>query len=189
MFVRKKKNKSGSISIQIIDKSSGKYKVVKTIGSSNDLKEIDKLYMEAYETISLLHKQNTFKFLSSNDENILSFTQSLSNSNITAVGAKLVFGRLFDTIGFNIIKDKLFRDLVLSRIIYQGSKLKLVDYLRRYEHKDISIGRIYRFSDKLHSKYKNIAEETAFNHTKKILKNITVVFYNLAKDKQGQELA
>lgn len=36
MFVRKKKNKSGVISVQIIDKSTGKYKVIKTIGSSSD---------------------------------------------------------------------------------------------------------------------------------------------------------
>jgi len=32
MFVRKKRNKSGVISIQIIDKSTGKYKLLKTIG-------------------------------------------------------------------------------------------------------------------------------------------------------------
>ena len=31
MFIRKRKNPSGSISIQIIDKSNGKYKVVETI--------------------------------------------------------------------------------------------------------------------------------------------------------------
>ncbi len=31
MFIRQRKNPSGSISIQIIDKSSGKYKVVETI--------------------------------------------------------------------------------------------------------------------------------------------------------------
>jgi hypothetical protein len=36
MFIRKKKNKSGLISVQIIDKSFGKYKVFKTLGSSND---------------------------------------------------------------------------------------------------------------------------------------------------------
>jgi hypothetical protein len=35
MFIREKKNKSGSSSIQIISKSAGKYKVVKTIVSSS----------------------------------------------------------------------------------------------------------------------------------------------------------
>ncbi len=179
MFVRKKKNQSGSTSIQILEKIDRKNKLIKTVGSSKDLDEVEKLYQEAYRIMPTLQKQNTFNFISNDDENILNFTRSLSNSNITAVGAELVFGRLFDSIGFNIVDDKLFKDLVISRIIYQGSKLKLVDYLRRYEHKTISVQRIYRFLDKLHSKYKDMVEEIAFNHTQKILKNITVVFYDM----------
>ena len=43
MFLRKLKNRSGSISVQIISKSSGKYKVVKTIGSGRTEQEIQKL--------------------------------------------------------------------------------------------------------------------------------------------------
>jgi hypothetical protein len=34
MFVRKKKNPSGVVSIQVIDKRNGIYRVVKTIGSA-----------------------------------------------------------------------------------------------------------------------------------------------------------
>jgi len=37
MFVRQKKNKSGVVRVQIIDKSYGHYKLYKTIGSSNDV--------------------------------------------------------------------------------------------------------------------------------------------------------
>jgi hypothetical protein len=33
MFVREKKNKSGTVSVQIIDKSTGSYHVAKTVGS------------------------------------------------------------------------------------------------------------------------------------------------------------
>lgn len=36
MFFRQKKNRSGVVSVQVIDKSSGKYRLVKTIGSSSD---------------------------------------------------------------------------------------------------------------------------------------------------------
>jgi len=43
MFVRKKKNKSGLVSVQIIDKSTGKYKMIKTIGSSEDPNRIAEL--------------------------------------------------------------------------------------------------------------------------------------------------
>lgn len=51
MFVRKKPNKSGVISVQVVDKSSGKYKMVKTIGSSSNLHEINRLVQEGKEWI------------------------------------------------------------------------------------------------------------------------------------------
>ena len=42
MFVRQKRNQSGSVSVQVIDKTNG-YRVVKTIGSSSDPEEINRL--------------------------------------------------------------------------------------------------------------------------------------------------
>lgn len=42
MFWRKKKNKPSTNSVQVIDKSSGKYKLVKTIGSPDDELELNK---------------------------------------------------------------------------------------------------------------------------------------------------
>jgi hypothetical protein len=52
MFIRKKHNPSGVISIQIIDKSRGKYKVIKTIGSSSEASTIEALYKEGKQWIS-----------------------------------------------------------------------------------------------------------------------------------------
>jgi hypothetical protein len=52
MFVRKKPNKSGSTSVQVIDKSSGSYKVVKTMGSSADPQQINQLVRRAHQWIS-----------------------------------------------------------------------------------------------------------------------------------------
>lgn len=46
MFVRRKQNKSGVVSIQVIDKSSGRFRVVKPIGSSANKKTIDQLFYE-----------------------------------------------------------------------------------------------------------------------------------------------
>ena len=42
VFVRKKKNKNGVISIQVIAKVNGKSKLLKTIRSSPDLQAIEK---------------------------------------------------------------------------------------------------------------------------------------------------
>lgn len=51
MFVRKKNNKSGIVSIQVIDKSSGAYKLVRTIGSSSDKCEIERMVLEGKQWI------------------------------------------------------------------------------------------------------------------------------------------
>jgi hypothetical protein len=52
MFVRKKKNPGGIVSVQIIDKSKGLYHVVKTIGSSSDISTIESLYIQGKKWIS-----------------------------------------------------------------------------------------------------------------------------------------
>ncbi len=51
MFVRRKPNKSGLVSIQVIDNTSGRYRVVKTIGSSKDSNEIERLELEAKQFV------------------------------------------------------------------------------------------------------------------------------------------
>ena len=51
MFVRKKKNISGVISVQVIDKSTGKYRVAKTIGSSSDVQTVEDLYFQGKKWI------------------------------------------------------------------------------------------------------------------------------------------
>ncbi len=43
MYVRKVKSKSGKVYVQVIDKSSKKYKVIKSIGSSTNEREIQNL--------------------------------------------------------------------------------------------------------------------------------------------------
>jgi hypothetical protein len=46
MYVRTKKNRSGSTSVVIVDKSSGKIRYLKTVGVSTDEKAISELYLE-----------------------------------------------------------------------------------------------------------------------------------------------
>jgi hypothetical protein len=54
MFIRKKNNKSGKVSVQVIDKSRGKCKVIETIGSCSDADVIEKLSNKARQFIPTL---------------------------------------------------------------------------------------------------------------------------------------
>lgn len=179
MFLRKLKNRSGSVSIQIISKSSGRYKVIKTIGSSNSEQEILKLTYLAKQEIERLDNQSKL-FVSENDMLVEQVFSALKNASIKTVGPEIIFGRIYDSIGFNAVKEELFRHLVLARLAFPLSKLKTVDYLYRFQGVMLDIDAIYRFLDKLNSRLKEQVEQIAFAHTAKILRgDISIVFYDM----------
>ncbi len=60
MFVRKKRNKSGSISIQIVEKVRRKNKVIKTIGCSSNSEEVERLYKQALNELPRLYGPTLF---------------------------------------------------------------------------------------------------------------------------------
>jgi transposase len=179
MFVRKKKNKSGLISIQIISKSTGKYKLIKTVGSSADEEEISRLYHQALDEIPVLLGQPQLNFDHRKQQD---FEDALYKSigHIELAGPELLLGRIFDKIGFNTIDDELFRHLVLARICYPGSKLKTVDYLHRSQCLSYDLNKVYRYLDKLYNSQKELVAEISYQHTRSILKDeIKVVFYDV----------
>lgn len=179
MFIRKKPNKSGSASIQIISKARGKYRVVKTIGSSSTEKGIMLLLHQAKHELEKIVWQRSL-FISENDILIESFLSTLSNANIRVVGPEIVFGKIYNAIGFNSIKEELFRHLVISRLAFPLSKLKTIDYLYRYQGISVNISKIYRFMDKLNNSLKELVEQITYKHTLKLLRNkISVVFYDM----------
>lgn len=164
------------ISVQIIDKSSGKYKVAKTIGSSKDPEQIKQLEIEA-KNFLIGNQLKLFKTLE--EMAVENFLQDLSNSQIRTIGPELIFGTLFDRIGFNAIPEELFRHIVVARLAYPTSKLKTADYLYRYKGISVEVQKIYRFLDRLNKKHKADAERIAYEYTQRTLENITVVFYDM----------
>lgn len=179
MFIRQKPNKSGVISIQIIDKSSGKYKVLKTIGSSGDPDRINSLLEEAEVYIAKLTGQTSINFDYHKEKELMDlFFNGIKE--ISLVGPDLILGKLFDEIGFGKIEDSLFRDLVITRLCYPVSKLKTTDYLLKHKGITIDVERIYRYLDKLHNKQKEQIQQISYEHTLSLLDNkISVVFYDV----------
>lgn len=179
MFIRKSKNRSGSISVQIISKHRGRFKVIKTIGSANSEQAISILVHQARQEISTLQKQGTL-FVFEKDALIEGYLSTLKSSQIRTVGPELIFGKIYDSIGFNTIPEDLFRHLVISRLAFPLSKLKTVEYLYRYQGISIGIDSVYRFLDRLNTKLKEQVEQITYQHTLKVLRNnISIVFYDM----------
>ena len=106
--------------------------------------------------------------------------ETLQNASIRTVGPEIIFGKIYDHIGFSAIKEKLFRHLTIARLAFPLSKLKTVEYLYRYQGVVLDIDAIYRFLDKLNSELKEQVEQIAFRHTQKVLAgSISIVFYDM----------
>jgi len=179
MFGRQKRNQSGSISVQVIGKSHG-YRVVKTIGTAHDPADVARR-MEPGE-LFIRRQSGQYDHFPDNqrdDAVILDFVQTLGNVSVRTVGPELVFGRLFDGIGFDAIPEPLFRDIVTARLVCPTSKLKTVNYLYRYQGKTVSPDSIYLFLDRLNAQSADQAQRIAYRHSAKVLKTISVVFYDI----------
>jgi len=180
MFVRKKKNKSGTHSIQIISKTNGKYKVIKTIGCAKTKREEELMVLLANTELNRIEGYQSL-FVEHDDLVVENFVDNIANDHIQIVGSEQILGKIYDKIGYpkGGCPD-YFRNLVLCRLVYPGSKLKTVEYFRWHLNIDISVYTIYRFLDELNSKLKPDIEKITFEYTKELLKGkVGVVFYDM----------
>jgi transposase len=176
MFVRKKKNPSGKISVQVIDKSSGKYKVVKTIGSSIDRLEVEKLYQKGEEWIKTHLGILEFPFDAKSQAE--KFFDSIEA--ITVSGTTLLLEKIYHSIGFDKIGNEILKLLVFSRLVFPRSKLKTTELLEEYYNEEVNVYKIYRQLDKIYAKEKSLIEEISYRHTLEVLGGkISIVFYDV----------
>lgn len=179
MFIRKQHRPSGTVNVQVIDKSSGKPRVLRTIGSSKDPDEIDQLVAEGQRWMDGYGGQGLLRLMPEED---LRLRRALRRSvrQIRLLGPELVLGQLFDEVGFGVLKEELFRHLVLSRLAFPGSKLRMVDYLSRYQGIVVEVDRIYRYMDKLHKSQMTQIQDICYQHSRSVLGGqIELMFYDV----------
>jgi transposase len=182
VFIRKKKNRSGTTSVVIVDKSFGKYREIKTIGISSDEQEIDSLLKEGEKWINN-HTigEDIFDQYERNEEET-QYTLDLLNNieKIKLNGVQLIINQVYDSIGFNEIKDKELRYLVIARLTQPLSKSATVEYLKSYFDEDTSLNKIYRYMDKLYNTQQEQIQEISVNHTKGLFGGkIGLLFYDV----------
>ena len=128
MFIREKKNKSGTISIQIISKKNGKYKVIETIGCAKD--EINKELLVSIAKKRLKELEPTlFDTINTTDEKEDILGKQIENLNIdndliVSIGGELIFGKILK----DIECEKYFQ------------KIKIKNSKKRFEYfKDLAV--------------------------------------------------
>lgn len=180
MFVRKRKNRSGSTTIVVVDKSSGKFRELANFGSSSDPEEIKRLvdkarsYIEHFEGQQLIDFDGTAKAHEATEEFIGGIESVLLN------GPQLILNRIYDEIGFNVIDDDVLRNLVIARICQPGSKTATAAYLKSHFDEDTNHWRIYRYMDKLYNTQQDLVQRISVAHTMKVLGGtIGLMFYDV----------
>lgn len=183
MFARKKRNRTGTISVVVVDKSHGGFKEVKNFGVAKTEVEADCLYAKATEWIRRFGGQQEINFSKNGiiEQEIIESERILNNiSAVVLNGPQQILNQVYDLIGFNRIRDDVLRHLVIARICQPQSKSATADYLKSYFHEDISLDRIYRYMDKLYYRQRELVQQISVEHTRKILGgNIGLMFYDV----------
>ena len=181
MFVRKKRNRSGSISVVVVNKERGKFVEIKNFGTVQSEIEADSLGVQARQWIETYGGQQLIDFDDRRGREREETERVVSNMDSLLInGTQLLLGRIYDSIGFNAIEDDVLRHLVIARLTQPRSKLATVDYLKSYYDEDVDLNRIYRYMDKLHSTQQELAQSISVEHTRSLFGGrLGLVFYDV----------
>lgn len=181
MFVRKKKNRSGTISVVVVDKRHG-FKEVKSFGVVATDEEADMLCVRASEWIRSYGGQQLIDFGHDpvQDRELEETERAFANVDSVFMNApQLILNPIYDSIGFNRIPDDVLKHLVIARICQPMSKLATVDYLKSHFNEDTSLDQIYYYMDKLYNTQQETVQQISVEHTRRILGGcIGIVFYD-----------
>ena len=93
MFIRKNKNRSGSVSIQIVQKKNRSNKVLKTVGVAKTQREEELLLLLANSEMERI-KGTQSLFVEHDDLVVENFVNSIANDHLQIVGSELILGRI-----------------------------------------------------------------------------------------------
>ena len=98
MFIRRNKNRSGSVSIQIMRKNNRKNTVIKTIGVAKTRREEELLILLANTELERLQGMASL-FVENDDLFFENFVTVIANDHLQIVGSELILGKIYNKIG------------------------------------------------------------------------------------------
>ena len=181
MFVRKKTNRSGTISVVVVSKAHGKFTEVKKFGVAKSEEEADEMFSKAQSWLHTHDGQQELDFEDRKGKEVEETERFLGNiDNVLINGTQLLLDQVYDSIGFNRIPDEILRHLVIARVSQPRSKLATVDYLKSYYDEDVDLNHIYRYMDKLYNTQMELAQQISVEHTRKLFGGkIGLMFYDV----------
>ena len=167
MFIRKIKSRN-SICFQIGKKEGARFKLIKHIGCSTSIEEIEALRLKANQALKEMRFNNQLTLF---PDGASPPKAKLLSWRIT--GYHHTLGRVYDSIGF---PASLLKDLVIARIVYPKSKAATVRYLSCYLGIKVDLDRVYRFLDAMD---KDKLTDIAFKFVSRKNNGICLFFYDV----------
>jgi len=124
MFIRKRKNRSGTTSVVVVDKSRGRFRELITIGVSSEENTICKLCAQGEKWIAAHSGVQDMFLLNERQREEKQVTDHLLDNieNILLNGTQLILNQVFKLIGFDSIDDEILKHLVIARLCQPSSK-------------------------------------------------------------------
>jgi transposase len=182
MFIRKKKNRSGSTSVVVVDKRKGIYREIHTIGVGTDNAGVASLCHQGKQWIeSCSGNRDIFEIHDKEVEEKQIIEYLLSNvEHVLINGVQLILNQVFKLVGFDEIEDEILKQLVVARLCQPMSKSATVEYLKSHFDEDVQLHRVYRYLDKLYNTQQEQIQKISVEHTKKILGGkVGLMFYDV----------
>ena len=182
MYLRKKRNRSGSTSVVVVSKAKGYYEEVRSFGTAKTDEDIARLCSEAHHWLNANGGQQSIDFDDLRGREIEETKRVIENMDAAMInGTQLLLTRIYDAIGFNRIHDEVLRHLAIARISQPMSKLSTVEYLKSYYDEDVDLNHIYRYMDRLYDTQQELVQNISVEHTRKILGGrIGLMFYDVS---------
>lgn len=182
MFVRKKKNRSGTTTVVVVSKRHGRFVEVKNFGTVMSDTDVSKLYSKAQHWLRTNGGQQSLDFEDMKGREMEETERFFDNIDSVLInGTQLLLNQVYDSIGFCRIQDDVLRHLVIARISQPMSKLATVEYLKSYYDEDVDLNQIYRYMDRLYKSQQEQVQNISVEHTRKILGGrIGLMFYDVS---------
>lgn len=184
MFIRKVTNRSGNTSVQVVHKVGRTNRLVAHIGTARTPLELDHLLHKAGQFVDDKRMKSGIislfdsRFTQSELEdwlNRVNFPQAIDTTTFQ------FFHHFYKVMGFGVIDDDCFADLVVARIVEPGSKVKTRDLLEAKFGKTYSLAKIYRTLARTYQhNYQQVIERIIIDFVRrKITSTITVLFFDV----------
>jgi transposase len=170
---------SGKVAVQVVSYRRHKVEVIKHIGSGEgrqeiiDLKKIaHQFIVEKSKLVSLFPEQKKY------DSDLVSIKKLIVERSYHCFSYE-VLTRFYNRNGFNVLNNKLLKDLSIVRIVKPSSKFEAIKLLKKYFNIAYTRNKLYKKLPNLRM-LKSLAEEAACSYALRHLKfDFTLVFYDV----------